>query len=64
MLRVDWWAIQGSNLELPGYEPGDLPIDLMARIGRFPCDYHTCKTALRIHHLIPQAVFHGHCHSL
>lgn len=27
-----WWAIQGSNLELPGYEPGDLPIDLMARV--------------------------------
>lgn len=26
-----WWAIQESNPEQPGYEPGDLPIDLMAR---------------------------------
>ena len=32
MPRGCWWAIQGSNLELSGYEPEDLPIDLMARM--------------------------------
>ena len=54
MLRVDWWAIQGSNLERSGYEPEALPIELMARVtfGRFSCNYHTYKTALYSYHLI------------
>lgn len=34
-----WWAIQGSNLELSGYEPEDLPIDLMAHVCRLAVDH-------------------------
>lgn len=36
MSRIDWWIIQGSNLERTGYEPAALPIELMIHVEAVP----------------------------
>lgn len=53
MSRIDWWIIQGSNLERTGYEPAALPVELMIRIKKqgqpqygYPCRYASTNTYL------------------
>ena len=30
--HAPWWAVWGLNLDIPGYEPGALPVKLTARV--------------------------------
>ena len=47
---VWWWPLKDSNLELSGYEPGLLPIEVRSHImclPRLPCGTHISGTVQR-----------------